>query len=69
MEHLVLAGFTNKQSVIELIIVTIKMLTSCVLIGEFILLKTNLVQQTTSMYGKISYEIQATCKIFLSALF
>lgn len=59
MEHLVLAGFTNKQSIIELITVTIKMLISCVLVGQPILVKTKLVQQTISMHGKIFYEIQA----------
>lgn len=66
MEHLVLAGFTNKQSIIELIKVTIKILASCVLVGQSILLR-QLVQQTISTHGKIFYEIQARHRIFLNA--
>lgn len=53
MEHLVLAGFTNKQSITELMTVTIKMLANCA--GQS---KTKLVQQMISTHRKIFYDMQ-----------
>lgn len=52
MEHLVLAGFTNKESITSLTAVTIKMPASCFPVDWSVLLKTELGQQTIPMHGK-----------------